>query len=613
LIIVFNHNHPINAAEVLRRRDVGVDVQAKFQRLFEAGYSPRSALEMHRYDLQMEHGDEYATKATDRRYCPDMQWCFRKYYQIFKADGDASSSSSERNVKTTLQQRVEKYNEEHGEKSIASSFSEHGIVVAMCSPLMKRVHRALQQAGELVFVDSLSSGACHVYMFMVNCEAGGLPLGIVVSTSDEETALIEGFELLKTLFPIDAFYGRGESGPQYFMTDDCATERNALTAAFPLSLSLLCQHHVLWAAWRWLWSDTSQVETQHRNGLYRLIEDAVRAQTYEALADAFTKVHYDETANQYGEFIAYVDQLLEKSTLWASCYRQDDSLRNLNTDNTVETSVRIVKDKIFKRLKAFNLVHLVDFAMTKMEQYFERRLISIANGRLDKLKQTRSFPKDGKIILENVWRVQPDVIMVPKDAFSTAAYYVNATSWICSCPEGSNGAPCGHQWAALIKYQIECVYILPITNLATRKLFMYIASGIEDLPPDLFGSFHHDHNENVAQAVATVTSSEHHESVEHVSLDMESTPIIDDEDVGERVHRLQIVEHRLQAFTASLSEKMQQYPTVYLPAVEAFLNSYARLATKTNAGVLTALHCFGKYSGASRAGSGSKRKAIDFV
>jgi len=87
-----------------------------------------------------------------------------------------------------------------------------------------------------------------------------------------------------------------------------------------------------------------------------------------------TVLHNDKFAISSDKFIKYCDKLLQKSTLWASCYRQDVALRGHNTNNRVESSIRIIKDRIFSRLKAFNLVQLVDFFVTQLESYYERRL-----------------------------------------------------------------------------------------------------------------------------------------------------------------------------------------------------------------------------------------------
>ena len=143
------------------------------------------------------------------------------------------------------------------------------------------------------------------------------------------------------------------------------------------------------------------------------------ARTTYDLAEAVTALHQDDKAISNEKFISYCDKPLQKSELWASCYREDVALRAHNTNNTVESSIRILKEKIFARLKAFNLVQLIDFFLTRLEFYYERRLMNIANNRLDDLRQSRYFPPDNAISLCNVWLLAPDVVSVPSATPST--------------------------------------------------------------------------------------------------------------------------------------------------------------------------------------------------
>ena len=73
----FLHNHPLDCADALRHRDVSDATTQKFKQLYEVGHSPSSALEVHKYDLQCQHGDRNAYVAADRSRVPDLQWCYR--------------------------------------------------------------------------------------------------------------------------------------------------------------------------------------------------------------------------------------------------------------------------------------------------------------------------------------------------------------------------------------------------------------------------------------------------------------------------------------------------------------------------------------------------------
>jgi hypothetical protein len=68
-------------------------------------------------------------------------------------------------------------------------------------------------------------------------------------TSDElEITLEKAMNLLKTILPQYAFYGREpQVGPKVFLTDDSSAERNALELCWPNGIRLLCTFHILQA------------------------------------------------------------------------------------------------------------------------------------------------------------------------------------------------------------------------------------------------------------------------------------------------------------------------------------------------------------------------------
>lgn len=83
------HNHNIYNAAALRFRNVGPAAVEKLTKLFEAGHSPSSALDVLKYDLLVEYGDDYVYKSADRSICPDLGYCTR-YVQF----GDMTLSSN---------------------------------------------------------------------------------------------------------------------------------------------------------------------------------------------------------------------------------------------------------------------------------------------------------------------------------------------------------------------------------------------------------------------------------------------------------------------------------------------------------------------------------------
>ncbi|XP_034049739.1 uncharacterized protein si:dkey-75a21.2 [Thalassophryne amazonica] len=99
------HNHPVNCADALRHQDVSDEVKKKFLDLFEAGHSPSSALEIHKFNMQLEHQDDFVFISADRAKIPDLQWCKRLYYSAaHKAHGGGTpdSGSAVQEIKGSL-------------------------------------------------------------------------------------------------------------------------------------------------------------------------------------------------------------------------------------------------------------------------------------------------------------------------------------------------------------------------------------------------------------------------------------------------------------------------------------------------------------------------------
>ena len=129
---------------------------------------------------------------------------------------------------------LQKYDKEHTEstwENNATTSTEQPLVLAICTPLMSRAHDLLRQSGELVYCDSTASldrSNCPTFIISTSSSAGGIPLGIVITSGESEAVLTEAFSLLKTVLPQRAFYGQGHRGPQVCITDDCDAERGAL-------------------------------------------------------------------------------------------------------------------------------------------------------------------------------------------------------------------------------------------------------------------------------------------------------------------------------------------------------------------------------------------------
>ena len=116
-----------------------------------------------------------------------------------------------------------------------------------------------------------------MFVISTSSAAGGLPLGVVV-TSGESTSIIHfAMTHLKSLFPECSFYSKGS--PDNIITDDSQAERSGLKKTWPNASLYLCVFHFLQTMWRWLLHSSNGIHIQHRQHLMQLIRNMVYAKT----------------------------------------------------------------------------------------------------------------------------------------------------------------------------------------------------------------------------------------------------------------------------------------------------------------------------------------------
>ena len=106
---------------------------------------------------------------------------------------------------------TEKQVEEHSYRDMKSNLrrphawekkaSDQPLVLAICTPLMARAHKLVRQAGELVYCDSTSSldrYNCPTFVMSTCTSAGGIPLGVVITSGESEEVITEAMTFLKT-------------------------------------------------------------------------------------------------------------------------------------------------------------------------------------------------------------------------------------------------------------------------------------------------------------------------------------------------------------------------------------------------------------------------------
>ena len=211
--------------------------------------------------------------------------------------------------------------------------------------------------------------------FVCPSPVGGLPLGMIITSRADEKTKDEAFKVFKSLLPDDAFYGRGSRGPKHFMTDDDSCERKCLQNSWDESVLLLCIFHVFQAVNTWLWDAKHKIDKSDRKPLYRLIKAIVYSPTEEKFYENIRKMRADKIFKKYQNLAKHFDEkLLPRHEEWAMFvrHRENYSTHNQNTNNYVEISFRWVKDAQLGRLRAYNLMNLVEMTFDDNKHYSQR-------------------------------------------------------------------------------------------------------------------------------------------------------------------------------------------------------------------------------------------------
>jgi hypothetical protein len=113
--------------------------------------------------------------------------------QCFQAGSQVSDSDSDDPESFFESQSVKKKHKRH------TANRETPMIIAICTPLMARVHKHIQQAGEMVFCDSTSTlDRFNTSLFILSTShpSGGMPLGVLITSDEQEELLLKVFVCL---------------------------------------------------------------------------------------------------------------------------------------------------------------------------------------------------------------------------------------------------------------------------------------------------------------------------------------------------------------------------------------------------------------------------------
>ena len=485
------------------------------------------------------------------------------------------------------------------------------LVLAVCTPLMARAHVMLRQANELVYCDGTASLDRYNYptfIMSTSSSGGGVPLGVVITSGESEDTLTESFAHLRSVLPQDTFYGRGTLGPQVFITDDSEAEKNALKTIWPETTQLLCIFHYLQCWWKWLWDNAHGICMEDRQPIMHIMRSLVYnrnevelEQQYEGLLKATSP---DSYTVKYPQLLSRLESFWKRRSQWALAYRALAMTCGNNTNNYAEASIRVLKEIVFGRVKAYNLIQMFDFVAITMEMYYSNRLLDIAHswyrpGTLLSYKCLEKLQDDithMKHVRENIY-----VVHETKDG-QTLEWLVEMEIGICSCPTGCTGAACRHQAVVAKHFKLVTVNVAPIHSKESRRLFATIARG-EENTQDI--EFYAVLTECVPSKIVTPTNKQDATNDRGSSADIDTIDI-SDEDGGSQdqedntktawSEHIDTYKESLYEIMDDLTDRLMEGDHNLISGVVKFIKQYKKMVKShaPNSSLSYALHNFGK-------------------
>ncbi|XP_030765420.1 uncharacterized protein LOC115889529 isoform X2 [Sitophilus oryzae] len=588
IVIKHNHNHLLECADALRHRRPTKETEEKILNLFSKGHSPSSALDLLKYDLQEEYGDNYYRIAADGALCPNLQWVFNKYYTTFNKEYGASDGIE---MIKSLQHFIEVYNLKCKDECAKLFYNEtdNEVIIAICTPLMKRVHENLKSSSEMMFVDASGSMDRHcsrIFTFLSPSLAGALPLGLLILFSESEKAITQGLTVLRTILPKNGFFG--QMYPLIIMTDDSKSERNSLHSAFPESKLLLCKFHVLQAFWRFLLNAKNQVKRCDAPVIFNLFKRLFNCTTVNDVNVMYDNIIKNDLVKQYSNLITYIKSIYSRADEWVPAFVLDYKTRGHFTNNLSESNFRTIKDKIMNRIKAYSVVQLFDFMTTRYESFFERKLADFLNNKSVNYTKSRYNIPITKTNGLLITKLSEDIFLVKNTAKQTE-YQVNMFIEDCSCPVGIQGAPCKHQLAVAVKFNLNHNYLLLKENRSIKILMHKILTGSSENLPE--GWYNNVDNMTVKPSNVKITNSflPNNEILNDQPDDNHNTePQIEPDDEEKIIN----ITHNLQQIFDKLLQDIKEDSQV-LEASEKFIENFNKIKTKS--ALVSSLHTFGKH------------------
>ena len=224
------------------------------------------------------------------------------------------------------------------------------------------------------------------------------------------------------------------------------------------------------ALWRWLWDAKHNITKEDRKPLIQNFCAVLYSPDKTEAAQLFSDLI--QSADLYTNFQQHIQTLWDRRAEWCLAWRNVPQRRSHQINNYAEVTVRLFKDNVLTRCKAYNAVAIVDFIVTVMERFYRNRLERFANGRvtmhhllLEKLSARTGYIT-GRQDIQVLTASSGPSYLVPSEADCGVLYEVDVTVGVCTCPAGMSGQCCKHQLAVYGWFGEALPNIPPVTDAA---------------------------------------------------------------------------------------------------------------------------------------------------
>lgn len=374
---------------------------------------------------------------------------------------------------------------------------------------LRVISSQIRSSRELVFFDSSSNMEefnLRVFVMVTHSAVGALPLGIIITSDETTTTLIQAMEMFKECLSDDSFYGRSASnGPQIIMTDNCSELREALKHTWPNTVLLLCIFHLMQQVWRWLFDRKHSISAAERPDILLLFKAIVYEKDEVMMEQAFDTLINSDMVTKYPNLVTYFQSLHDMIETWALCHRSHLPIRGNNTNNYIEAQFLVLKDEVLNRTKEININGLLDKLTNEFADHYKVKLLNVASGKFDgtyscrfkglekKKNEGQGFklpsPNTQTTMANNVISLGQNLFRVPSSTKDGIFYLVDMNVGICECPQGLFGAVCKHQYILWAHKSVIGKSFLPYLSALERQEYAFIAIG-HSMPIEFYEGVH---------------------------------------------------------------------------------------------------------------------------